>query len=113
MNFEFFIDGVLVGTSELEKGDPPMGVAHGEFFPSPNFETFRHRAKPMASDYRRWSIDKCTLPSGEEINADGGIVVFEYDFPEGSIFEVTCLGISKYAELFPQHVKAYEESFLE
>lgn len=90
-----------------------MGVALGEFFPSAEFEKFRDLAEPMASDYRRWSIDKWTLPSGEEINADGDVVVFEYDFPEGSFFEVSCLGIPKYAELFPHHVKAYDESFLD
>jgi len=33
--FEVLANGVLIGHSELESGDPPMGVAEGRFLPSP------------------------------------------------------------------------------
>jgi hypothetical protein len=30
--FEVFADTTKIGSSELEKGDPPLGVAFGSFF---------------------------------------------------------------------------------
>lgn len=46
----------------------------------------------------------------------GGVVIIEYDLGDNEKYlEASCLGISDpaYEELFPQHVKTYDESYLE
>jgi hypothetical protein len=39
--FLFFHGNLLIGSSELELGDPPMGVAFGKFEPNDNFALLR------------------------------------------------------------------------
>src|SRR5262249_44968999 len=41
MTFEILHGLTRVGTSELETGDPPMGVAFGRFHPAAAYETIR------------------------------------------------------------------------
>ena len=43
--FSIFYDDVLIGRSELERGDPPMGVAFGRFEPTDAFAPLRNAMK--------------------------------------------------------------------
>ena len=112
--FEFWIKDTLIGHSNLEQGDPPMGVAHGRFIPAQSFDLFRHNAERLDEDTRRWRGLAVKTANGQEIECHMGIAIIEYG-PLDDIFaiEVTCLGIGYplYEELFPHHVKSYEESF--
>jgi hypothetical protein len=57
MRYEVMEDDVCIGWSELEFGDPPMGVAHGRLYPSDLYKASRHagantklRVRPAGSD---------------------------------------------------------------
>jgi hypothetical protein len=47
--FDIFHGDVLFGRSELESGDPPMGVAFGQFEPTDAFAPLR-AMKPARDD---------------------------------------------------------------
>lgn len=113
--FDIYSDGERIGWSHLESGDPPMGVASGQFYPLPAYEAMRqnfvaslatgsgsvpagHRLSAVTSDGRR-------------IESSAGVHIEDYSKevgPKG--LQVTILGITSpsYQSLFPQHVADYE-----
>jgi len=118
--FDIFHGDVLIGRSELERGDPPMGVAYGRFEPTDAFLPLRNAMKPARDGYGKEQSDERYLVGVCARSADGialvcsHVEVCEYgeaDNPLG--WEVSCLGIERppYKEFFPHHVKAYEEHF--
>lgn len=116
----YFVD-TLIGHSALEGGDAPMGVAAGKFVPTEAFAYLRSRmvyAKDGGGKFNRsirvLSNLRATTADGTEVVCSGGVEVLEYgdqSKPLGA--EVFCSGIGypTYAELFPHHVKAYEDQF--
>jgi hypothetical protein len=120
--FGIFHGDVLIGLSELESGDPPMGVAFGRFEPADAFAPMRNAMKPVRDGTGNELRDTRSLEGLCVRTADGialvclHVDVCEYgeaDNPLG--WEVVCLGIEQplYEELFPRHVKAYEDQFKE
>ena len=112
--FEFRLNEQTIGYSRLEWGDPPMGIAYGEFVPKPNLSNFLSMLTRL--DHETESLDglEGITPDGVEIKCQLGITLLVYDLGEGeSYYEVQCLGVyhPDYKELFPHHVKSYEESF--
>lgn len=94
---------VVIGWSELEKGDPPMGVAVGVLHPSAAYAG----ASP-ASQLR------VRPEGGPFFDPVGGVQVEDYSAdlgPDG--LEVSVVGIEAvtYERYFPHHLKAYEEQF--
>ena len=120
----FFIyhGDVLIGLSELEGGDPPMGVAFGQFKPTDAFAPLRNVMKPARDGAGKEQRDRRYLAGLCAKTANGTtlvclhVEVLEYGEPDGPLaWEVHCLGIEQppYKELFPHHVKAYEDLFKE
>lgn len=120
--FRIFHRDVLIGRSELESGDPPMGVAVGRFEPTDAFASLRDAMKPARDGAGKERRDMRFLVDVRARSADGTALVCshvevceygEADHPLG--WEVTCFGIEHphYEELFPHHVKAYEQQFKE
>jgi hypothetical protein len=116
--FGIFHGDVLIGRSELESGDPPMGVAHGQFGPTDAFAPLRNARKPMRDGTGNELRDSRYLDGVCARTADGialvcsHVAVCEYgeaDDPLG--WAVHRVGIEQppYEELFPHHVKAYED----
>lgn len=111
--FGIYSKELLVGWSALELGDPPMGVAFGRFVPAPSYRLIQAQviaAQGPASEGLHLSAR----------DADGtlleciGVCVTDYSAELGaSGREVSVLGLSNppYAQLFPQHVAAYERQF--
>lgn len=106
--FEVWHHAQLIGWSELESGDPPMGVAFGLFIPAPAYAQvqalIRARAEGDQSD-----LDLSVHYQGRPLVAAGVCLQdFSADCGEDAM-EVTVLGISEppYAELFGQHAAAY------
>ena len=70
----YYVDGDLcIGWSELEFGDPPMGVAHGRLHPSEHYDSSLHavagadlRVRPVASN--------------EYFQPAGGVYIESYNF---------------------------------
>jgi hypothetical protein len=120
--FGIFHGDVLIGRSELESGDPPMGVAFGRFEPTDAFVALRNAMKPARdgagkeqSDMR-YLVGICARSTDGTALVCSHVEVCEYgeaDNPLG--WEVSCLGVEQppYEELFPHHVKAYEQKFKE
>ena len=116
--FLVFHKDILIGHSRLEYGDPPMSVAHGKFLPSVNFTEIRHSFEPIEDkDQRKWEGGfRVSTNNGENLECDVPISIIEYgDVTNPIDIEVVCHAIIKppYSELFPHHVAAYENSFLD
>jgi hypothetical protein len=107
MRYEVMEDDVCIGWSELEFGDPPMGVAHGRLYPSDLYQASRHAGANANLRVRPSGSDEFLQPAAgvfvEDLSADLG--------PEG--IEVSVLGLDAeiYERLFPHHVRAYENQF--
>jgi hypothetical protein len=102
MHVEIYHDGVLIGRSDLDAADPPMGVASGPFEPAPSYEREAHAGE----------IEGTHNPPGANLiyvvqSADQGVVecqaVFIQDYDEGlNERQVSILGI---------HCPVYETLF--
>ena len=112
--FSFWLDDFLIGHSKLERGDAPMGVAFGQFIPTDKFEDYRSKAEVLDDDSRKWQNLSVKTPNGYDLECFAGVVIIEYG-PIDDVFaiEATCLGIGYplYEELFPHHVKSYQEQW--
>jgi hypothetical protein len=120
--FGIFHGAVLIGRSRLESGDPPMGVAFGQFEPTDAFTPLRNAMKPARDGTGKELRDTRYLVGICARTADGialvcsHVEVCEYGEADNPLtWEVICLGIepSLYKELFSHHVKAYESQFKE
>ncbi|MBN2990868.1 hypothetical protein JWR97_04780 [Pseudomonas cedrina subsp. fulgida] len=108
--FEIFSDGQPIGWSDLEHGDPPMGVAHGLFIPGPGYSGIQEQVR--ASTQRDQRHFKFTVRvDGVEVPASG-VSIADYSVnSEADEMEVAVLGIEypAYGDVFPEHVAAYKQ----
>ena len=100
----------VLGYSELEQGDPPMGVAFGRFIPAEGFDAFVRTVPPDIIDGDRvqiWNKLAARTSNGVVLQCAG--VGIRYDLEGAHTCEVEVLGISSppYQELFPRHVESY------
>jgi hypothetical protein len=104
--FNIYSGAIVVGTSRLEYGDPPMGVAFGRFTSAVGYSAIQTQCRLNHQDQSNLHLT-VRAPSGEVIRC-AGVGVLEAN---GEI-EVNVFGISypEYAELFPQHVAQYQAS---
>jgi hypothetical protein len=118
--FGIFHGGVLIGQSELESGDPPMGVAFGQFEPTGAFAPLRDAMKAARDGAGKEQRDTRYLDGVCARTADGialvcsHVAVCEYGEADDPLaWVVYCLGIEQppYEELFPHHVKTYADQF--
>jgi hypothetical protein len=112
MRFEILLGDV--GLSELEFGDPPMGVAFGLFVPSPGYSSIEAVCKSATVSSKVHIELSAREIGGQTIPSSGGVCVFDYSDELGpSGREVSVLGIPGplYQQLFPDHVAAYDEQF--
>ncbi|KQX35799.1 hypothetical protein ASD04_13590 [Devosia sp. Root436] len=112
--FAIISDGQILGYSELEQGDPPMGVAFGRFVPAEGFDAFVRAVPPDITDGDRvhiWNRLGARTSQGVVLQCAG--VCIRYDLKDKHTSEVEVLGISSppYDELFPHHVEAYDLLF--
>ena len=110
--FNVYAGGTLVGHSELETGDPPMGVAIGRFYPLPAYVAIQAAciaARNQSQEHLALSVRDS---GGSVIPAQGGTAILDSSRELGEI-EVHVLGIGYplYEELFPAHVAAYRKQF--
>ena len=118
--FGIFHGNVLIGRSELESGDPPMGVAYGQFEPTDAFAPLRNAMKAARDSAgkeqrdMRYLVGVCARTAHGIALVCSHVEVCEYGEADNPFaWEVCCLGIEQpaYKELFPHHVKAYEDQF--
>lgn len=113
--FEVYSDSSLVGWSDLELGDAPMGVVFGKFLPAPAYASIQPvviaaATGPLPGE-PKLSIREANGPT---LQASGGVHIVDCS-PELGLdgMEVSVLGVSypSYEELFPEHVASYENQF--
>jgi len=112
MRFQVLIGDMVVGTSDLEYGDPPMGVAHGSLLPNSAYREFQHLTDEdgfvrTQSEIRIRSVD------GQQFlePSEGAFIQdFSTDMTKPEV-EVSILGLHRYEDWFPEHYKKYEQQF--
>ena len=112
--FEILCESALVGWSELELGDPPMGVAFGLFIPSPEYMSIKVQLIAATSGNTPAPPLVARVAGGPVLESSGGVYIADHSHefgPEG--IEVTVFGLAYplYEALFPEHVAAYEKQF--
>lgn len=110
--FKVFSQATVVGSSNLEHGDPPMGVAFGRFVPAEGYASIKSACIENHADQAALQLTVET-PSGDTIQCEGvGILDCSTEAGDEAI-EVNVLGISHppYEELFPHHVALYAKQF--
>ena len=111
--FSIYSGSLLVGWSELEAGDPPMGVASGKFLPAAGYATiqaFVVSAAGVVKPELRLSVRR----GQEEIQSRAGVFIIDFSPELGpEDMEISILGIVQppYESLFPEHVAAYARGF--
>ena len=110
--FSVHCGDALIGWSDLETGDPPMGTAFGRFVPAPEYSQVR--AAFIAATEQRGSAPLLSLrgSGGESIESAGGVHITDLGMDSADI-EVAVFGVSDppYDSLFPEHVAAYERLY--
>lgn len=122
--YNVFLDGELIGTTELESADAPMGVVFGTIHFSDEVigydfikEYCEEKGIELANDDPEDQIISTrTIPGltvvnekGTEIKSAGN----QISGMDGAQYEICLEGIPYpfYEEEFPQHVKRYGEMF--
>ncbi len=109
--FYIFHGDVLIGQSELEGGDPPMGVVGGVFLPADAFAPLRDEMEDLEGNWemRRIAGLSAKTAEGMTIPCRSVEVIESGEFNAPYALEVYCNQIDYplYAQLFPHHVKAY------
>ncbi len=124
--YDIFLDNKLIGTTELEKADAPMGVVFGLIHFTDNILGYDFFKKycfdnnlELANDYPEDKlISTRTIENLKIINENGieikglGNQISGMDSDE---FEISLEGVAYpfFEKEFPHHVKAYNEQFKE
>ena len=114
MRFEVKLGNEVVGFTELEGGDAPMGVAFGRFLPTCAYS----KIQSYCITHREHGVVMpelaIALPEGAPIQCSGGIQIVDLS-PElgGSGIQIFLNGVPYplYGQLFPGHVEAYKNQF--
>ena len=114
MRFSVKLGTDIIGFSELEGGDPPMGVAHGRFMPTSAYGSVRQFCIDRRDQGACFAGLVVETPEGVAIECSGPIQIIDLspDFGDNGI-HIFLHGIVNppYSELFPQHVEAYRKQF--
>jgi hypothetical protein len=120
MRFTVKLVGHIVGYSELEGGDPPMGVASGKFVPTAAYEAIQpyclmKQAEGPEGMLTLEGVEGLTveMERGEQIECSGGVHIMDFSELGEPLIEVHVNGIPypQYGEIFPHHVDAYKNQF--
>ena len=114
MRFEVKLGSEIIGFSDLERGDPPMGVASGRFVPTPAYASIqsyciKHR--------EHWvSIPGLTVwvAGAAPIECSGGVQIIDFSPELGEAgIEIHLKGVTNppYGELFRHHAEVYKKQF--
>jgi hypothetical protein len=76
--YRVFAGTILIGHSDLEFGDPPMGVAFGTFRPERACAAIRNQCIAAREGVARGDLDLSVLrPDGEELVAEQGTGILD------------------------------------
>jgi hypothetical protein len=113
--FEVLAGVVVVGHSELEVGDPPMGVAAGKFLPTTAYAGIQAlivAARESSQAHLSLAVRQI---GGQPLPAQGGVRIYDYSADLGGDgLEVEVLGIPHplYEQLFPTRAGEIQQQSL-
>ncbi|QEH41921.1 hypothetical protein [Chitinophaga sp. XS-30] len=124
--YGIFLDDKIIGTTELEKADVPMGVVFGlvhftniisgyDFFKKYCLE----KKLELADDYPEDKLISIRTIENLKVRNENGIEIKglgnQISGMDGNEFEITLEGVAYpfFEEEFPHHVKAYNNQFKE
>ena len=87
--YQVFSNGVLVGHSALEYGDPPMGVAFGKFIPNNAYLTIRSECISNHSDQSALHLSVRT-EAGLELQC-AGVAILDSAAESESYAQIWCM----------------------
>lgn len=106
--FAVYFEKTLIGYCALEKGDPPMAIALGDFTPTDGYSTFKPRMRKengillLNGDFDVYLADGTKLPAKDAY-------LEEADFGEEGIEYLFCvLGVDDYETHFPGYWEEHE-----
>jgi hypothetical protein len=115
MRFDIFSDERLIGRSDFERGDAPMGCAEGRFVPEIAYDSVKSKVIASVDSSQDDLILSVRTSSGELLDPVGGVRLIdlssELGDKEGLCVLIMGVGYPAYERLFPEHVQAYESSF--
>jgi hypothetical protein len=114
MRFEVKVGNDTVGYTELEAGDPPMGVAGGRFLPTAAYDSIQPHCIKHRDNWVAIPELSVSTPTGVRLECSGPIQILDFSPELGATdIQIEVCGITKppYAELFPHHVEAYKKQF--
>jgi len=112
--FQIFSGFTLVGYSDLELGDAPMGVAAGEFLPTDAYLAIQPAVIAARTGSQMHLSLTARSATGLVLPAQGGVHILDYSSELGTTgLEVSVMGIGYplYEDLFPEHVAAYRSQW--
>jgi hypothetical protein len=112
--FEVFASATLIGYSELDRGDPPMGVASGRFLPLPAYEGIQALVIASRNGLQTHLALTVRTADGQDIPAQGGVQINDYSSelrPEDIEVDVLGIGYPLYEDLFPGRYATYAAGF--
>ena len=112
--FNILSGSTLIGYSELEFGDPPMGVAFGKFLPSPAYATIQEAVIASNEGSQGHLCLSAQKVEGEVLLPETGVRILDFSAeldPDEIEVSVVGIGYPLYGELFPEHVAAYYAQF--
>ena len=122
--YDIFLEDNKIGTTELERGDAPAGVAFGPIKLldiSSGYEFFKQYCLKSKIEFTDHADEKLimtgNIPNVKVTDKDGVEIKRIGTYVSGmdsDTFDITIVGIAyPFYELeFPHHVKAYNEMFL-
>ena len=113
MKFLIFVDDTLIGETQFEHGDPPMGIIHGSVHPNDEYDNFRSYFLSSNEGKQKPQVT-IKMENGEILPTGGGGISDYSDHTEDlpNIFiEMSMDSAESYDKYFKHHVLAYEESF--
>lgn len=126
IRYDIFLDDLIIGTTELEKADAPMGVVFGQIqFNNiiSGYDFFKKYCLEnnieLADDYPEDKlISTRTIDNLKVINENGVEIKGlgnQISGMDGDEFEITIEGVAYpfFEDEFPHHVKKYNDQFKE
>ncbi|WP_231740103.1 hypothetical protein [Ectopseudomonas composti] len=110
--FTVYSNATVIGYSELESGDAPMGVAFGAFKPTDEYSMIRHEC--LNNHLNQDALKLSVHTNAGLVIPCAGVSILDYSAEAGTeLIELNILGIPYqiYNELFPEHVASYNQQF--
>jgi len=131
MKVEVLAKNEVIGHSDMQHGDPPMGVVMGKFVPNENYLKYQNLVREYQlynGTYGHQDMDKLQVlqgkvdaldlqartPHGEMLQPSGGIHITDLSVElDEEEMEVAILGLSHetYKKYFQSFIDEYENQF--